>query len=98
MDVDVYISRNRVLAEIAEIGGHWHSDWETAGVLSLIARQPIADVGARVRCEDCVSSEGLVCKNKRSCQVLMLFCVIHHFDISFFFHIYCFFANLYSSP
>ena len=39
-----YIKREAILKEIAEIGGHLYSDWETAGVINLVCRQPAADV------------------------------------------------------
>lgn len=44
-----YISREHLLREAKEIGGHLYSDWETAGVLSLIRKQPAADVRPVVR-------------------------------------------------
>lgn len=37
------ISRSALIAEIQRIGGHWHSGWETAGVLSLAERIPAVD-------------------------------------------------------
>lgn len=49
-----YIEREAILKEIAEIGGHLYSDWETAGVINLVCRQPAADVAPVVRCKDCV--------------------------------------------
>ena len=34
------ISKDKLRQEALRIGGHLYSDWETAGGLSLIARQP----------------------------------------------------------
>lgn len=48
-----YIEREALLKEVYKIGGRPWSEWETAGVESLIHRQPAADVVAVVRCKDC---------------------------------------------
>ena len=39
-----YIEREALLEDIRKIGNHPWSDWETAGVLSVVLKQPAADV------------------------------------------------------
>ena len=38
--MDELISKDRLRQEALKIGGHLYSDWDTSGVLALIARQP----------------------------------------------------------
>ena len=44
--MDELISKDKLRQEALKIGGHFYSDWETAGVLSLIARQPKVEAKA----------------------------------------------------
>lgn len=61
-----YIDREALFKEIGKIGGSPLSEWDTAGVVSLVANQPAADVAPVRRgrwvptespimpeCEDC---------------------------------------------
>lgn len=55
MKADEYISRNKILAEIAEIGGNVGSGWTTLGVIALVAGQPKVDLSdevARLKAEN----------------------------------------------
>ena len=47
------ISRSALLEEIKRIGGHPWSDWETAGVVSMVNAIPAVDAVEVVRCKDC---------------------------------------------
>ena len=38
--MDELISKDKLRQEALSIGGHLYSDWDTGGVLALIARQP----------------------------------------------------------
>lgn len=38
--MDELISKDRLRQEALKIGGHFYSDWDTSGVLTLIERQP----------------------------------------------------------
>ena len=38
--MDELISKDKLRQEALKIGGHLYSDWDTGGVLALIARQP----------------------------------------------------------
>jgi hypothetical protein len=42
-----YIDADKVMEEIARIGGHNLCEWETIGVKALIDRQPTADVAPK---------------------------------------------------
>lgn len=44
--MDELISKDKLRQEALKIGGQPYSDWETAGVLSLIARQPKVEAKA----------------------------------------------------
>lgn len=44
--MDELISKEKLRQEALKISGHFYSDWETAGVLSLIARQPKVEAKA----------------------------------------------------
>lgn len=46
-----YIDADKVMEEIARIGGHNLCEWETIGVKALIDRQPTADVAPRAEVE-----------------------------------------------
>lgn len=52
------ISREALIAEINRIGGHWLSEWDTAGVLSLASRISAVDAVEVVRCKDCKRCDG----------------------------------------
>ena len=47
------IDADKVMEEIARIGGHNLSGWSTIGVKALIDRQPTIDAVPVVRCIDC---------------------------------------------
>ena len=47
------IDRAATLKEIYKIGGNPWSEWETAGVINLVYRQPLVDAVEVVRCCDC---------------------------------------------
>ena len=47
-----YIDADKVMEEIARIGGHNLCEWETIGVKALIDRQPTADVAPRAEVID----------------------------------------------
>lgn len=51
---DELIYRRDLIAEINRIGGHWHSELETAGVLNLANRIPAVDAVKVVRCGECI--------------------------------------------
>ena len=44
--MDELISKNKLRQEALSIGGHLYSDWDTGGVLALIARQPKVEAKA----------------------------------------------------
>ena len=44
--MDELISKDKLRQEALNIGGHLYSDWETGGVLALIARQPKVEAKA----------------------------------------------------
>lgn len=61
-----YIEREVLLEAISEIGGSFFSEWDTAGVVSLVAKQPAADVapvrrghwvrvGSGTTCSECMT-------------------------------------------
>ena len=72
------IDRAAMLKEIYKIGGNPWSEWETAGVINLVYRQPLVDAVEVVRCRECKhykpqkksshwNNEALSCN--RSCTV-----------------------------
>lgn len=60
------IDADKVMKEIARIGGHNLCEWETIGVKALIDRQPTIDAVPVVRCIDCKHwggvTYGFVCR------------------------------------
>ena len=44
--MDELILKDRLRQEALKIGGHFYSDWDTSGVLTLIARQPKVEAKA----------------------------------------------------
>ena len=44
--MDELISKDKLRQEALKIGGHLYSDWDTGGVLALIARQPKVEAKA----------------------------------------------------
>lgn len=59
-----YISRKKILDDIAEIGGNVGSRWTTLGVIALVSGQHGEDVEKVVRCGKCVyrDPETEICK------------------------------------
>lgn len=61
------IDRAALLKEIWSIGNQPWSEWETAGVVNLVCRQPPVDAVPVVRCKDCKHYENHKLKVFENC-------------------------------